>query len=164
MAQDWTRTNGWGGVGSFSIFSLLTLLSPSHHYANTKVANSPLTPLFFRSAPGQSQFFSTGREVIQDCQPISIKLKQPKSVGRRLSIFFFLDFQFGSDQSPRSWCWPKGNWTEEKRLRLTITEHAHINVLSSSGCEFMICENRTKWTQRKKSSRYACGSSYKHLY
>ena len=87
MAQDWTRTNGWGGVGSFSIFSLLTLLSPSHHYANTKVVNSPLTPLFFCSAPGQSQFFSTGREVIQDCQPISIKLKRPKSVSRRLSIW-----------------------------------------------------------------------------
>lgn len=54
--------------------------------------------------------------------------------------------------------------TNVAMFQLTITKHAHINVLSSGGCEFMICENTTKWTQRKKFSRYACYSSCNQLY
>ena len=33
-----------------------------------------------------------------------------------------------------------GSGNEIVSRQLTITEHAHVNVLSSSGCEFMICE------------------------
>ena len=150
VAQDWTRTNGWGGVGSFSIFSLLTLLSPSHHYANTKVANSPLTPLFFRSAPGQSQFFSTGREVIQDCQPISIKLKQPKSVGRRLSI----------------WVRPETTFLVLTKGKPDLPLPSMRTSMSSRPADANLWSVRTEQNEHrgKKSSRYACGSSHKHLY
>ena len=86
--------------------------------------------------------------VIYDCQPTRIKLIRPKS--RFARVLMLTKRKVGSGEEIE---------TNVAKFQLTITKHAHINVLSSGGCEFMICENTTKCMLC-----YACYSSCNQLY